>query len=81
MAAAPAAHDGAGPLPAEAGMSAADRRQIQAALRRLDYYRGRADGIFGPRTRAAIHRFQQTIGAETTGTLTADEANLLVSIP
>jgi peptidoglycan hydrolase-like protein with peptidoglycan-binding domain len=68
------------PLPAEAGMSAADRRQIQAALRRLDYYRGRVDGIFGSRTRAAIRRFQQTIGAETTGTLTADEANLLVSI-
>ena len=61
------------PLPAEAGMSAANRRQVQEALRRLDYYRGRADGIFGPRTRAAIHRFQQTIGAETTGTLTADE--------
>jgi hypothetical protein len=69
------------PLPAEAGMSAADRRQVQEALRRLDYYRGRADGIFGPRTRAAIRRFQQTIGAETTGMLTADEANLLVSIP
>ena len=69
------------PLPAEAGMSAADRRQIQEALRRLDYYRGRADGVFGQRTRAAIRRFQQTIGAETTGTLTADEADLLVSIP
>jgi hypothetical protein len=26
------------PLPAEAGMSAADRRQVQEALRRLDYY-------------------------------------------
>jgi hypothetical protein len=64
----------------EAGMSAADRRQIQEALRRLDYYRGRADGIFGRGTRAAIRRFQQ-IGAATRGTLTADEANLLVSIP
>jgi peptidoglycan hydrolase-like protein with peptidoglycan-binding domain len=62
-------------------MSAADRRQIQEALRRLDYYRGRADGIFGRGTRAAIRRFQQTIGAATRGTLTADEANLLVSIP
>jgi peptidoglycan hydrolase-like protein with peptidoglycan-binding domain len=60
-------------------MSAADRRQIQEALRRLDYYRGRADGIFGPRTRAAIRRFQQAIGAETTGTLTADQANRLVT--
>jgi peptidoglycan hydrolase-like protein with peptidoglycan-binding domain len=67
-------------LPAEAGMSAADRRQVQEALRRLDYYPGRVDDIFGPRTRAVIRRFQQTIGAETTERLTADEANLLVSI-
>jgi peptidoglycan hydrolase-like protein with peptidoglycan-binding domain len=62
-------------------MSAADRRQIQEALRRLDYYRGRADGIFGSRTRAAIRRFQRAIGAQTTGTLTADQANLLVTSP
>jgi peptidoglycan hydrolase-like protein with peptidoglycan-binding domain len=62
-------------------MSAANRRQIQEALRRLDYYRGQADGIFGSRTRAAIRRFQQTIGAETTGRLTAGQANLLVSLP
>jgi peptidoglycan hydrolase-like protein with peptidoglycan-binding domain len=68
-------------LPAEAGMSAADRRQVQAALRRLEYYRGRADGIFGRGTRAAIRRFQQRIGAEATGRLTAEQANLLVSIP
>jgi peptidoglycan hydrolase-like protein with peptidoglycan-binding domain len=79
-AAAPAPQPAPTPLPAEAGMSAADRRQIQEALRRLDYYRGRADGIFGRGTRAAIRRFQQ-IGAATRGTLTADEANLLVSIP
>jgi len=67
--------------PAEAGMSAADRRQIQEALRRLDYYQGSMDSIFGPQTRAAIRRFQRRIGAETTGTLTAEQANLLVSIP
>jgi peptidoglycan hydrolase-like protein with peptidoglycan-binding domain len=60
-------------------MSAADRRQIQASLRRLDYYRGPVDGIFGPLTRTAIRRFQQAIGAETSGTLTADQANRLVT--
>jgi Putative peptidoglycan binding domain len=69
------------PLPAEAGMSAADRRQIQEALRRLDYYRGPVDGVLGRGTRAAIRRFQQRIGAQTTGRLTAEQANLLVSIP
>jgi hypothetical protein len=28
-------------------MSAADRRQVQETLRRLDYYHGPLDGIFG----------------------------------
>ena len=66
-------------MPAEAGMSDADRRQIQEALRRLDYYRGPVDGILGPQTRVAIRRFQHAIGAEATGSLTADQANRLVT--
>jgi peptidoglycan hydrolase-like protein with peptidoglycan-binding domain len=60
-------------------MSAADRRQIQTALRRLGYDPGAVDGVFGPQTRAAIRRFQQAIGAEPTGVITADEASRLVS--
>jgi peptidoglycan hydrolase-like protein with peptidoglycan-binding domain len=59
-------------------MSEANRRQIQEALRRLDYYKGPVDGIFGPLTRAAIRRFQHEIAADTTGHLTAEEANRLV---
>jgi peptidoglycan hydrolase-like protein with peptidoglycan-binding domain len=66
-------------LPAEAELSGANRRQIQEALRRLDYYTGPVDGIFGPLTRAAIRRFQREIGADATGYLKADEANRLVS--
>jgi peptidoglycan hydrolase-like protein with peptidoglycan-binding domain len=60
-------------------MSEANRRQIQEALHRVDYYRGPVDGIFGPLTRAAIRRFQREIGADITGYLTAEEANRLVS--
>jgi peptidoglycan hydrolase-like protein with peptidoglycan-binding domain len=59
-------------------MSKANRRQIQEALRRLDYYKGPVDGIFGRLTRAAIRRFQRKIGADVTGHLSAEEANHLV---
>jgi peptidoglycan hydrolase-like protein with peptidoglycan-binding domain len=68
-------------MPAEAAMSAADRRQVQTVLHRLGYDPGPVDGLFGPLTRAAIRRFQQSIGAELTGVITADEASLLVSRP
>ena len=76
---APAATPPPSALPAEAEMSAADRRQVQEALRRLGYYKGPADGIFGPLTRAAIRRFQQDIRSDATGYLTADQANRLVT--
>ena len=62
-------------------MSAADRRQIQAALRQLGYNPGPVDGLFGPLTRTAIRRFQQRIGADPTGVITAAEASRLVSAP
>jgi peptidoglycan hydrolase-like protein with peptidoglycan-binding domain len=60
-------------------MSEANRRQIQEALRRLDYYKGPVDGVFGRLTRAAIRRFQHEIEADTTGHLTAEEANRFVT--
>jgi peptidoglycan hydrolase-like protein with peptidoglycan-binding domain len=60
-------------------MSEANRRQIQEALGRRNFYEGPVDGIFGPLTRAAIRRFQHEIGADTTGHLTAEEANRLVT--
>jgi peptidoglycan hydrolase-like protein with peptidoglycan-binding domain len=62
-------------------MSAADRRQVQMALRRLGYDPGPEDGLFGPMTRAAIRRFQQSIAVEPTGIITADEASRLVNTP
>jgi peptidoglycan hydrolase-like protein with peptidoglycan-binding domain len=60
-------------------MSEADRRQVQEVLHRLDYYQGAIDGKFGPLTRAAIRRFQDSIGAKGTGYLTAAEATRLAS--
>ena len=66
-------------MPNEAGMSEADRQQVQDALHRLGYYEGPIDGIFGPLTRAAIRHFQHDTGAEITGRLNAEAANRLVS--
>jgi peptidoglycan hydrolase-like protein with peptidoglycan-binding domain len=66
-------------MPAEAGMSETNRRQIQEALRGLGYYKGPVDGIFGRGTRTAIRHFQRDIKAAATGNLTADEANRLVT--
>jgi hypothetical protein len=67
------------PMPAEAGVSEADWRQAQQALHHLGYYKGHVDGSFGPLTRAAIRRFQQDIGAESTGFLTAEELTRLLA--
>jgi type IV secretory pathway VirB10-like protein len=66
-------------MPDEEKMSAANRRQVQEALPRRGYYDGPVDGIFGPMTRAAIRRFQDSIGERNTGYLTAAEASRLVS--
>jgi hypothetical protein len=66
-------------MPDEEKMSAANRRQVQEALHRRGYYDGPVDGIFGPMTRAAIRRFQDSIGERNTGYLTAAEASRLVS--
>ena len=67
-------------VPDEEKMSEANRRQVQEALHRSDFYDGPIDGIFGPLTRAAIRRFQDSIGEKGTGRLTAAEAGRLVSV-
>lgn len=56
-----------------------DRFMPVEELHRLGYYDGPIDGIFGPLTRAAIRRFQDSIGETGTGHLTAAEASRLVS--
>ena len=66
-------------LPAEDQMSEADRRQIQQMLQAMKYYQGPIDGKFGRLSRAAIRRYQDSIGAKSTGYLTAEEATRLAS--
>jgi peptidoglycan hydrolase-like protein with peptidoglycan-binding domain len=67
-------------VPDEEKMSEANRRQVQEALHRLDFYDGPIDGIFGSLTRASIRRFQDSIDEKGTGRLTAAEAGRLVSV-
>jgi peptidoglycan hydrolase-like protein with peptidoglycan-binding domain len=66
-------------MPAEDKMNPENRRQMQEAL--LGYYEGPLDGIFGPATRSAIRRFQESIGAQATGRLNETEASRLASGP
>lgn len=60
-------------------MTIGERRRVQEALRRLGYYAGEIDGLFGPETRAAIRRFQHEIGVTMTGIITGAQATRLLS--
>ena len=51
------------------GLDGAARRQIQLGLRSAGFDPGGADGLFGPRTRAAIRNWQSSRGGRATGYL------------
>ena len=59
------------------GLDPASRRQIQLSLGAAGYDPGGADGLFGPRTRAAIRGWQRSRGARATGYLDGAEAEAL----
>lgn len=67
------------PLVEEDRLGDAERRGVQAQLKRLGYYPGGIDGVFGPDTRAAIRRFQFEIGAELSGRLTPPQIARLLA--
>ena len=54
-----------------------NRRLIQQELRNEGFHPGTPDGLFGPRTRAAIRDWQQSRGASPTGYLTGADVGLL----
>jgi len=68
-------------LPDGPDMNDGERRLVQEALKRVGYYAGPVDGIFGPETRAGIRRYQFEIGAEMTGSITGEQAVQLVTMP
>jgi hypothetical protein len=56
----------------------ADRQRLQVALMALGFDVVDADGVFGPRSREMIARWQQTAGAPATGFVTEAERDALV---
>ena len=61
-------------------LDVAARRQIQQGLAAGGFDPGGADGLFGPRTRAAIRRWQSSRGARSTGYLDGASAAALRSV-
>ena len=59
------------------GLDRLSRRLIQQGLRNEGFDPGTPDGLFGPRTREAIRRWQDARGSAATGYLGAAEAELL----
>ena len=59
------------------GLDQAARRQIQEGLEAAGFDPGVADGLLGPRTRAAIRRWQSSRGGRTTGYLDAAQVEAL----
>jgi peptidoglycan hydrolase-like protein with peptidoglycan-binding domain len=49
------------------GQQRAKVARIQTGLRRMGYYKGRADGLTGPQTARAIRRYQRTYHLPATG--------------
>ena len=56
------------------------RLQVQMGLAALGFDTGPVDGLFGPRTRAAIWDWQDAKGLDATGYLRMTEANALAAI-
>ena len=61
----------------DAPMSREQRIQVQQGLAALGFDPGPADGLFGPKTRAAIWDWQNAKDLEATGFLTREEAEAL----
>ena len=72
-----AAAQNAEEVEASLGLDRPTRRLIQQGLRNEGFDPGAPDGLFGPRTRAAIRRWQEARGARSIGYLDGPQAELL----
>ena len=60
-------------------LNRSERRQVQEGLASLGFNPGFADGMFGPKTQAALLLWQKANGFVATGSLTPDQATILRS--
>ena len=73
--------EGAPPPPQESlGLSREDRVLVQRGLESAGGSVGSADGVFGPRTRAALRAWQENRGLTSTGYLTREQADALIAL-
>ncbi len=66
--------------PEEESLARDQRVLAQQSLNALGYDAGSADGIFGPRTRAAIREWQNASGHEATGQVTQEQFAALFAV-
>lgn len=64
-------------LPGHTGTFQNIVRRVQAGLYARGFFTGAIDGLIGPKTKAAIIRFQQDNGLPVTGTITSEVLNAL----
>ena len=72
-----APQDSSAPVEVSLALDRSTRRLLQQGLRNEGFDPGTPDGLFGPRTRAAIWEWQRSQGASPTGYLNGAEAELL----
>lgn len=73
-----AAAAAAAPQKTETTLDRDERTAIQKRLRDLGFFRGSANGSFGPATRAAIAAYQRASKSEATGMLTPEQIAALL---
>jgi peptidoglycan hydrolase-like protein with peptidoglycan-binding domain len=59
----------AAPLPSPEGLRQSSVRSIQSQLRRLGFYNGNVDGVWGGSTQTSVEQFQQNRGLQPNGQL------------
>ena len=64
----------------DAPLSRDRRMQVQHGLGVLGYNAGPVDGLFGPRTRAALRDWQDAKGFDPTGYVTTEQAEALIAV-